>query len=200
MLKENMITVVIPSIPPRAALLQRAIASVMSQTYPAAALSIAIDHRREGAARTRQRALEAVQTPWVAFLDDDDEFLGNHLETLITAANDTGADYVYSWFKVVMGGTILEYDPVFPPTHYTEPWNNASPRQTTVTTMVRTGIARAVGFAPPGDGEVDGLRAGEDWDFTLGCMAHGALIHHVVDKTWLWHHDSSNTSGLPTRW
>lgn len=69
------ITVAIPTIPPRRALLRRALRSVQDQTMPAAAISVAVDLDRQGAWVTRQRALNAVQTPWVAFLDDDDEFL-----------------------------------------------------------------------------------------------------------------------------
>jgi hypothetical protein len=72
--------------------------------------------------------------------------------------------------------------------------------QTTVTTLVRTELAQDVGFLWPADSEIDGQRAGEDWEFTRGCMAYGAKISHLVEHTWLWHHDSGNTSGLPDRW
>jgi hypothetical protein len=196
------ITVVIPTIPPRAAMLQRALASVSAQTRSAAAISVAVDVRRDGAARTRQRALDAVRTGWTAFLDDDDELLPEHLEHLLACALAQQADYVYSWFKVVTpGGIVLERDPVFPETHYTEPWDDAHPRQTTVTTLVRTELAQDVGFWKPyDDAEVDGQRAGEDWDFTLGCLKRGAKIHHLVEKTWLWHHHGHNTSGMSDRW
>lgn len=190
------ITVVIPSIPPRAGMLQRAITSVLSQTFPAAGMSIALDIHREGAGRTRTRALSSVRTPWVAFLDDDDEFKPEHLGVLWVAAREHSADYVYSWFDTQPGGC----DP-FPPGHFLNPWSNDSPRQTTVVTLVRTELAQSVGFDfPDDDGKVDGQRAGEDWLFTLGCMAAGAKIHHEVKRTWYWHHHGRNTSGLPTRW
>ena len=71
MIRPNDITVAIPTIPPRGALLQRAISSVLSQTLPAGGLSVAVDNQRSGAAGTRARALAAVTSPWVAFLDDD---------------------------------------------------------------------------------------------------------------------------------
>lgn len=191
------ITVVIPTIPPRSGLLQRAVASVLSQTHPAAGLAIAIDHAKQGAPGTRQRALDMVSTHWVAFLDDDDEFMPTHLETLWDAAHAYDSDYVYSWFETVPAGG----DP-FPLGHYPKPWSNAEPRQTTITTLVRTELARQVGFAKFEEtGElVDGQRWGEDWSFTLGCLEAGAKIHHVVAKTWYWHHDSANTSGRPDRW
>lgn len=196
------VTVAIPSIPPRVRLLRRAVYSVLNQTYGAMGLSIAVDHYKEGAGPTRQRALDGVTTPWVAFLDDDDEFMPEHIEKLVWHAQETGADYAYSWFKVVRpDGIIIEEDPVFPPGHYLNPWDNDNPRQTTVTTLVRTDLARQVRFAPVlEDGTIDGHRHGEDWDFTLGCVAAGAKISHLVEKTWYWHHDSKNTSGRPDRW
>jgi glycosyltransferase involved in cell wall biosynthesis len=198
----NDVTVVIPSISPRARLLRRAVYSVLNQTHAAAGISIALDLHREGAGPTRQRALDGVTTPWVAFLDDDDEFLPLHLELLLDHALQTGADYAYSWFKVVRpDGVIIENDPVFPPGHYLNPWDDANPRQTTVTTLVRTELAKQVRFIPPeGEDTIDGQRWGEDWQFTLGCLAAGAKISHLVAKTWLWHHDSGNTSGRPDRW
>lgn len=191
------ITVAIATIPPRVGLLQRAVASVLSQTHPAAGLAIAVDYAKQGAPATRQRALDMVDTQWVAFLDDDDEFMPSHLDTLWNAAHAYQADYVYSWFETIPHGS----DP-FPIGHYLQPWSNAEPRQTTITTMVRTELARQVGFARfEESGElVDGQRWGEDWSFTLGCMDAGAKIHHVVAKTWYWHHDSGNTSGRPDRW
>lgn len=191
------ITVVIPTIPPRTHLLQRAVASVAAQTHPAVAVAIAMDVLKQGAPATRQRALDMVDTQWVAFLDDDDEFMPNHLATLWDAALAHQADYVYSWFDTVpLGG-----DP-FPQSHYLDPWSDEKPRQTTITTLVRTELARKIGFASFSEtGElVDGQRWGEDWSFTLGCLAAGAKIHHVVAKTWYWYHNSGNTSGRPDRW
>jgi glycosyltransferase involved in cell wall biosynthesis len=207
------ITVVIPSIPPRKALLERALRSVVDQTMPAASVSIAVDLDREGAAKTRQRALDAVQTRWVAFLDDDDELLPNHLAALFTATED-GAQYLWSRFRIGYPGTTYKGGGV----GYTdfidgpaplgagtfEQWNDEQPAQTTITTLVRTELARDVGgFTPAADGgEIDGQRAGEDWDFTLRCRAAAGLsgMRHVPEVTWTWHHHGANTSGLPDRW
>ena len=196
------VTVAIPSIPPRAHLLRRAVDSVLNQSWHSVAgLSIAVDNRKEGAGITRQRALDGVNTDWVAFLDDDDEFMPYHIELLMQHALETDADYVFSWFKVANNGLILERDPVFPTTHFTEPWDNDNPRQTTITVLVKTELAKAVGFVTAPDGKlVDGQRFGEDYLFTLGCVAAGGKISHLVEHTWLWHHDSRNTSGRPDRW
>lgn len=206
------VTVAIPTHPGRGdasdprSLLGQAVASVYAQTAaPAGGLSLAIDLDGEGAAVTRQQALDLVKTPWVAFLDSDDMFMPEHVEKLYGFAMDTGADYVYAWYKVMDHlGNVLEYDPVFPPGHYLDPWDPANPRQTTITVLVRTSLAREVGFVTAGpDGTIDGQRAGEDWDFTLGCNRLGR-IEHLVDHTWWWRHHGGNTSGMPgqgdTRW
>lgn len=190
------VTVAIPSIPVRSAMLRQAVTSAATQTAPAAAISVAVDVRREGAALTRQRALEAVRTPWTAFLDDDDVMLPGHLERLTACARETGADYVFSWFNV-LGGT----DPF--PQHFGKPWSNAEPRQTTITVLVRTDLAKAVGFKPVNEERprlVAGQRWGEDYEFTLGCMAAGARIVHLPERTWVWRHHGRNTSGRPDRW
>lgn len=177
---------------------QRAMDSVARQTRPAAAISVAVDVEGQGAAATRQRALEAVRTDWVAFLDSDDYFLPRHLELLSQHAEETGADFVYSWFKVeTANGTILENDPIFPMGHYLNPFNPESPIETTVTTLVRTELAQVVGFVPLDRGH--NVNSGEDRRFTLECLARGAKISHLVRKTWIWSHHGQNTSGLPTK-
>jgi len=193
------ITVVTPTHPGRPVwMLTEALASVAHQTLPAAAISVAVDLDQQGAASTRQRALEAVQTPWVAFLDSDDLFLPRHLELLSKHAMETGADFVYSWFKILdAAGRVLEDDPIFPLTHYMNPWDPDNPIETTITTLVRTDLAKQVGFEALNRGHDQ--NSGEDRRFTLGCMAAGGNISHLVRKTWLWRHHGQNTSGLPTK-
>jgi glycosyltransferase involved in cell wall biosynthesis len=185
------ITVVTPTIPPRTRFLLRAVDSVSRQIRPATAHAIAVDVNKEGAAATRQRALEMVTTPWVAFLDDDDWFFPTHLDHLLEHARGTGADFVYSWFEMVGGK-----DP-FPTTHFTNPFNPEDPIETTITTLVRTELAKHVGFQKLDRGEHN---SGEDRFFTLGCLAAGAKIEHLVERTWFWAHHGANTSGLPSKW
>lgn len=193
------ITVVTPThLGPRSKLFVQAMDSVVAQTYPAAAISVAVDVDRQGAAPTRQRALEAVQTPWVAFLDSDDMFLPRHLELLSKHAIETGADFVYSWFRILTAqGRILEDDPIFPVTHYLSPFDPEDPIETTITTLVRTELAQQVGFQALDRGHAE--NSGEDRRFTLECLAAGAKISHLVRKTWLWRHHGNNTSGVPTK-
>lgn len=191
-----MITVVMPSIPPRDSLRARAIASVNAQEMPPEDLIVEFDGNKEGAAITRQRGLEKVTTEWVAFLDDDDEFKPFHLAVLYAAAITSNADFVYSWYEVVGG-----IDPR--PEEFGLPWDREHPRQTTITTLARTELALAVGgFVDDGDLNLtspDRHYAGEDWRFTKRMNEAGKIVHVPV-KTWLWHHHGANTSGLPNRW
>lgn len=193
------ITVVTPTHRgPRAALFAKAMESVAFQTYPPVAVSVAVDVDRQGAAPTRQRALEAVRTPWVAFLDSDDLFLPRHLELLSKCAIETGADFVYSWFKILTAdGRVLEDDPIFPVTHYLNEFDPEDPIETTITTLVKTELAMQVGFQALDRGH--DTNSGEDRRFTLECLAAGAKIKHLRRKTWLWRHHGENTSGLPTK-
>ena len=187
------VTVCIPSIPPRAALLQRAVSSVLAQTAPPAALSVALDHKREGAAATRTRAVAAARTQWVALLDDDDQFYPQHLERLLHFAFVSAADYVYSYFDVIGG--------IDPLNTFGEPFNTTDPKQTTTTILVRTELAQAVGWREPDEEAlIAGQRAGEDYRFTLDCLAAGARIVHLPERTWAWSHHGGNTSGQPDRW
>ena len=163
------------------------------QTLPAKDVVVSLDRERAGAATTRQRALEQVTTEWVAFLDDDDEFKPGHLSCLVAAAQDTGADYVYSWYDCI-GGT----DPL---PHFGKPFDHCNPTQTTITTLVRTELALEANFITPVNYPTpDGNIAGEDWHFTLKCVNLGGYIYHTPYRTWKWWHWGGNTSGQPDRW
>lgn len=196
------VTVVITAIPPRRVQLQRAMASVTAQTLFPDAVALAFDNDKRGAPYCRDAALAQVQTEFVAFLDDDDEFYPKHIEALVRTLNETGADMVYPWFDV-QGGL----DPF--PQFEGLPWDNAEPHQIPVTFLARTSTMRAVGgFSygwddiDPNDPGVDGYgnRAGEDYALTLRVVESGFRIQHLNERTWRWHHHANNTSGLPSRW
>jgi glycosyltransferase involved in cell wall biosynthesis len=203
------VSVVIPAHPARIVngMLDEAVRSVWAQTRPPDAVHIAVDHDRDGAAATRQRALMAASTDFVAFLDSDDLFLPKHLEWLLRHQEETQADYCYPWFKVLQhlaDGTrrVLEDDPIFPVGHYLNEFDPANPIETTITTLVRTELAQSVGFRPLDRGEAN---SGEDYGFLLGCLKAGAKVSHLRRKSWLWRHwwltpdAMGNTSGWPTR-
>lgn len=195
------ITVCIPAHPARVAngMLDRAIASVEAQKHPVADISVAVDYAGAGAAVTRQRALDAVRTPWVAFLDSDDWFYPEHLQCLAAGARIYRADYLFSYFMVhdAAGRPWPGNDPLG---HFGRPFTNAAPHQTTITTLVRTELAKRIGFhEPPPGSVVGGHRGGEDWHWTVGCAQAGARIIHIPRRTWAWVHHGLNSSGIPGR-
>lgn len=203
------IGVVIPTHPNRMknGMTSRALHSVMQQTYAPSEVHVYVDQRQRGAPFARQAALELNTCRWTAFLDSDDHFKPEHLQVLVDAQAATGADYVYSWYHLSVFGKVrnpqyemnaegVMHDGVFPSTHFTEPWDPINPRQTTITMLVRTDLAKSIGFWSPDDEErfPDGHRVGEDWHFTLECNRLGK-IHHVPRRTWYWEHHGKNTSG-----
>lgn len=182
-------TIVTPSIPPRAhTMLPRALKSIADQTMPAAAVSVAFDLCKQGAAHTRQRALDAAQTPWVAFLDDDDTLYPPYLETLHQLQRDTGADFLWGWFD---GNDVF-------PQHRGRQMDPADPHHTTMTVLVRTELAKTVRFTQREPMHADW--SGEDWQFILGCVEAGARFAHTPDVLWTYQTHGSHTSGLATRW
>ncbi|MFB6776481.1 glycosyltransferase family 2 protein [Streptomyces sp. NPDC056352] len=185
------ITVVVPTHTARVrnGMAKRAIGSVLGQTLPAASIIVEHDIAGAGAPDTRDRGLRKATTEWVAFLDSDDQMKPVHLERLMECALETGADYVYAWYKAVGFG-------VDPLPHFGRTFNPERPTQTTITTLVRTELAQSVGFREPPEGAlIDGERYGEDFLFTVECVKAGARIVHLPERTWLWNFHGSNTSG-----
>lgn len=195
------VTVVIPSIPPRAKLLHRALDSVLTQRYTADAVVVEVDRDHRGAAETRNRGLAKVTTEWTAFLDDDDTLGPDHLAELMTYAEDhPHIDLVYPWFTVVNG-----WDPF--PQYEGRPFN-AELRATIetvanfipVTVLARTDrIRRVGGFRPigPPDNPCDDMGA---W---RAMLADGARFAHLPQRTWAWHWHADfggNTSGRGDVW
>ena len=194
------ISVVIPSIPPREQLLRRALASVQAQKLAPDAVVVQLDNDHQGAAATRQAGLEHVTTEWTAFLDDDDELMPGHLRALAIGAKHSGADYVFSYYTV-KDGLGRERPDIDPLGHFGRRFDPDRPHQTTITMLVRTELAQAVGFREPPPGAlIDGEHYGEDFQFTVECVKAGAKIVHIPRRSWFWHHHGANTSGRPDRW
>lgn len=192
------VTVVIPTIPPRSNMLPLVMRSVMAQTRPVDAVSIAVDTRHEGAAITRNRAIAGVRTEWTAFLDDDDTLRPDHIELLMEHAEATGADVVYPWFDVPSG-----FDPF--PQYEGQPFNADALRDVQnyipVTVLARTGLVRGVGgFEPRNESTAAGASPCEEWGLWLKLLSIGAKFEHLNRRTWFWHWHSGNTSGRGDRW
>ena len=190
------VTVAIPAHPARLhnGLLARALTSVYAQTHLPAAVAVAVDLHAEGAAVTRQRALNAVQTPWVAFLDSDDELLPHHLQAVCEVADGLGEQcvWVHSYFEPVGMG-----DPLG---HFGLPFNPATPHHTTMTVLVRTDIAREVGFTGEAPASLANF-CNEDWGFITGvcklAVERDLVMMHLAERTWRYHGHGGNTSGMP---
>jgi glycosyltransferase involved in cell wall biosynthesis len=171
------VTVVIPTIDDHHEQLDRALASVQTQSLPPDEIELEFDRLRTGAAATRNRALERVTTEYVAFLDDDDELKPNHLRACVRFARLTGVDLVYPWFdgEDGIGMFGVPFDPVLLRRRNYIP----------VTVLVRTELVRKVGgFVDHPDDNGDPC---EDWGLWLALLDAGAVFGHLPQRTWIWH-------------
>lgn len=186
------VTVIIPTIPPRRNMLRRAVASVMNQTEPPDRIIVEVDKRHDGSAAVRNRALVSVTTKWVAFLDDDDMFMPEHLNRLLLHASATGADVVYPWPEMNGGPDPspdrfgVAFDPDLMRIRSYIP----------VTSLVRTRAIKAykARFEPWKGTPYD------DWGFYNQLLEGGANFSHLPERTWVWNIHNGNTSGKADRW
>lgn len=183
------VTAVIPTIPPRRTMLNRALDSISRQNHPVTSIIIEQDLDHTGAAATRNRAMALVDTEWTAFLDDDDEWFPDHIEMLFAGQRDTGADVLWPWFEV-RGGD----DPF--PSHRGKAFDIEHPHIFPICVLVRTEMAQATnGFqTATGDWNRD------DLPFYRDLWNQGAKFQALTQITWRWHHHGRNTSGNPERW
>lgn len=169
-------------------MLDEALRSVWAQTLLPSEVHVAVDTKREGAAATRNRALAAARTEWVAFLDSDDLLLPHHLELCLKHATETGADLVYPWFEgddhigrfnLPFDARLLRHCNYIP-----------------VTVLARTEIVRAAG------GFRNVQDAGgtlEDWGCWLSMLDAEARFEHLPERTWILRRHDGNTGGAAWR-
>lgn len=188
-----MIDVVIPAHPARErnGMLARAVASVEAQTVPAHPI-VVMDTDGAGSATTRTRGLAEVRSPWVAFLDSDDELDPDHLKWCASYLYGSGADVAYPWFHV-------EGYPDPWPWRFGRPFHAGELRRSNyipVTVVARTAVVRAAGgfradltIAPPAQCD--------EWGLWLRMLDQGATFVHVPVRTWTWRRHRGNTAGSP---
>ena len=113
-------------------------------------------------------------------------------------ALENDLDYAFSYFDLTKTPDVLG--------HFGRVFDPSNPTHTTSVVLVKTELAKEVGYKPPQEGCAV---SNEDMHFTLGCVAAGAKIGHLPEQTWWWRWDRipgdplgrlTNTSGLPTRW
>jgi glycosyltransferase involved in cell wall biosynthesis len=201
------VTVVIPTIEGRSDLLKRALASVHAQQTQPGDVVVAFDTDRHGAHWARNEGVKHVKTPWVAWLDDDDEFLPNHIKVLTRGANKSRADMIFTYAEFVGGEdplAVMRGDGVIVPKPINFPWNADAQRSIRVhgnfipvTYMVKTEAVRAVGgFPAPYSFEARYSNDCEDYGLLLRLLDAGYKFHHVTGvRTWIYNFHDSNTGG-----
>lgn len=179
-------------------MLARALDSVCKQTRPADAVCVAVDRDHEGEWTTRNRTLAMADTEYVAFLDDDDELLPQHLDALMARASKGDVDLVYPWFVWRDDDNI---HPNHEPVGFGRDFDAERLRGENfipVTYLVRTELARFVGgFPAPGHDDCPGVMT--DWGFLLRLLKTNARIVHVPERTWVWNRWSGNLASAVWR-
>lgn len=165
------VTVITPTLPERADMLARCMAAVDAQTVAPAAHLIGVDHAHTGhGARIRNRLIAAADSTWIACCDDDDWFLPNHLELLLT--HSFGADVVMAEFTLETGGP-----PIYP--HLCNPavFEKVNPHHPSSLLLRRHAVLDVGGFPDPAPPMWD------DWALLLALYKAGARFACVHQAT-----------------
>lgn len=219
MLTSTDVTIVVPTIPGREHLLARALASVGAQTHPPREIIVQLDAKRHGAAATRNTALQRVQTAFIAWLDDDDVLLPDHVQVIVDGQNESDADLVFTYAEFIGGrdplaccqnGALIAepIDVPFGPQQRDHLDSRLGPFCSwcganrggfiPVTHMVRTNAIRAIGGFPEPNSMPEVPVSGdcEDYLALLKLLDAGAEFHHVIGKrTWQYFMHGENTAG-----
>lgn len=193
------VSVCIPTIPPRAALLERALRSVEAQTRPPEDVIVVEDEHGVGAGAARNAAWRLAETDVVAFLDDDDELLPDHLELCVGALERERADLAYPWFELVGWEDATEERPdplatrrngelVHPlgvPFGTEQTKHLREYAWIPATVVVRRSFLEAVGGYPEaGSRDYERYRQCEDWALLNRLLDARARFVHVPKRTW----------------
>jgi hypothetical protein len=168
----NKIAVVTPTVPNRSSLLEECKASVKAQTWGGDILhAVGEDHANVGAAAMRNDIVQGIDPSyeWLAFCDDDDVLLPDHLATLAAASN--GADIIYSDCR----------EKGFTKTWKTRPFNYEEVKAANyipVTVLMRRSMFEKVG------GFQSEPYPGEDQHLWLRAALAGARFVYVPQTTW----------------
>lgn len=200
------VAVVVPTIPGREDMLQRALTSVHAQRRKPDQVVIERDSERTGAWATRNRALERVETDVIAWLDDDDTLKPNHLiaNMRVMEQSPWRPDLVYPIPKMVGGAdpTAVTHQGRFPVSPWGLRWTpeHAAHLRNVgsfipMTHLVRTSYVREVGGFRPGYTVDGGRYRGEDEDYLIRILDAGAIFEHLPEPTWYWHVHNRHTAG-----
>lgn len=207
MFKSQDCTVVIPTIEGREELVTRAIKSVQNQTNSVADIIVVPDHERKGAAWARNFGLNKVQTPITFWLDDDDEFLPNHVKILLRGLNKPRIDLSFSYPEFIGGrdplaclnnfGKLIKTPINLPFGSMQEMSLRRLGNFIPVTYAVKTEIAQRVGGMPePYAFWTANSNDCEDYLFLIKLLDAGAKFYHVCGvRTWRYYYHDGNIGG-----
>jgi glycosyltransferase involved in cell wall biosynthesis len=149
-----------------------------------------------GGARARNKGVQAATGEWIAFLDDDDEWVPEKLERQLSAARGSVAQHPIVASQVVarIGGG----DFIWPRTPPSEPlseyllarntWRQGEGLLQTSTLLTTRELMLEVPFE-------DGLRKHQDWDWLLrAALAPGVRIEFVPQPLATWNLEPSSAS------
>jgi glycosyltransferase involved in cell wall biosynthesis len=195
------VTICTATIPTRNDLLQRCIQSVKNQTLQPTKHLIKLDDQRLGPCAMLDAMIEEATTKYVAILDDDDELLPNHIESIYKTIVEQDADLVYPHFKysnLPDAGHLEKYRGVA--------WSNNNIHQVAITWIAkRESILEVGGFSKDfyiNSMELDneGNRIGQDFVMIKKLVAADKKIYHHNEITWIYHVGHPSTQGIPLRW
>lgn len=207
---EPKVSVVIPT-RGRPELLVRAVKSVLEQTYTRSEVVVVIDGPDErsssalsafsparvrsvvlpvqsGGSAARNAGVAASRAPWIAFLDDDDEWLPEKLEMQVAAAQASHAKHPIVASKVIArlpGGDYIwpRGSPSLPLSEYLlarNSWRQGEGLLQTSSLLTSKELLCKVGFQT-------GLRKHQDWDWLLRAAAvPGVSLEFVPRPLAIW--------------
>lgn len=204
------VAVCVPTIPPRRELLERALASVAAQTLVPDDVVVVEDEHGAGAGTARNAAWQLAETDVVAFLDDDDELLPDHLELCVAALVAERADVAYPWFELVgwpdateerpdplatkVGGELVH--PLGVPFGTEQAKHLREHAWIPATIVVRRDVLERVGGYPTaGSEEYERFNRCEDWALLNRLLDARARFVHVPKRTWRLYHGQQSTAG-----
>jgi glycosyltransferase involved in cell wall biosynthesis len=171
-MSEPRVSVITPTIPERAALLEECKASVDAQTLDGYEHVIMFDRFHDGCAKTTNAAAKAAKGEWLLPLADDDLLLPGAISNLLAATCD--ADIVYS--PPLVTGNEDRW------------WFYQAPPVIPSTALIRASLWNELG------GYDENLDHEEDRDLWTKALDAGARFVRVDAPTWIYRQHDHNKS------
>ena len=174
----TLVSVLTPTIPPRAALLEQLKLSVAAQTVgrPTWEHLIAVDEDRQGCAKTMNHLAGLAQGEWLLPIADDDLLLPAALERLLEVSTD--ADVVYGPPLVSGNGA----------THFF-----GTPPEIPAPALVRATLWHELG------GYDEALRREEDRNLWTRALAAGARFVRIHEPVWVYRFHRTTDGGYANK-